>query len=732
MREQQPSLANTQIAAPSADYVLAQLESASNSLGFDADLLRFDRFDGDALRDRLISQFDGSGVIARLRAFCKSSATNLHDLIESFGPHATVCNLLTLALARRYSRDALVELSREALDHWIRTLSIACAARRIAALPGSSTESMHRMYAAGLLHEVGVFVLIESFPRAFRRALDRSRVAKKPVSECEIEILGTDHLVIGRRTLLRSAMPEWLIDAAWLHERPLDSIPASHDVELIAHIQLAQASVRQRGGAGTLPAECSTLLARLGVEASAVRAALDGLDREVADLVERLRLDPTTGLAEPAILRRANADLEEPLAEATLRATKHEETVDAIARCIHYLHGRRVSTVGEALRACVELIDEAAGIAPFAVILVQPDSEFIRYAWSGKPEDVYVARFTAEGRSALLTSAPGKMRGEPLPAAVSDLLSELPAELACSANESPIGFPLVGYVLSTAPIDLRLFRPSIVVKFAAALLHQAIEREVMLQTIERIASSAQASRVEDAPSSRIAEIIANLAGGAAHELNNPLSVISGRAQMLKAEITRPDMQHALDQIEAKAGECNQIMRDLLEFAHPPAPNPVRVGVAELIDDALATRSREARLAAAWIQNLGCRDAAPPPMHLFVDREQVRTALLELLRNADEAIRDNEGLISIAWQRDAHDARYVVIELRDTGRGMTPEVARRAFDPFFSHRPAGRGRGLGLSRALRIVTAAGGTLTLESSPESGTVARVRLPLAESGA
>ncbi|MFN0136663.1 MAG: HDOD domain-containing protein, partial [Phycisphaerae bacterium] len=219
MRDQQPSPANTPIAGPSADYVLAQLESAGAALEFSSELLDFDRFHTDDLRNRLLAQYDGGAEYTRLRAFCKSSATNLLDLIESFGPHATVCNLLTLALARRYSPDALAELSREALDHWIRTLSIACAARRIAALRGSSTESMHRVYAAGLLHEVGVFVLMESFPRAVRRALDRSRVAQKPINVCEVEILGTDHLVIGRRTLLRAAMPEWLIDAAWLHER---------------------------------------------------------------------------------------------------------------------------------------------------------------------------------------------------------------------------------------------------------------------------------------------------------------------------------------------------------------------------------------------------------------------------------------------------------------------------------------------------------------------------------
>ena len=74
---------------------------------------------------------------------------------------------------------------------------------------------------------------------------------------------------------------------------------------------------------------------------------------------------------------------------------------------------------------------------------------------------------------------------------------------------------------------------------------------------------------------------------------------------------------------------------------------------------------------------------------------------------------------------AEPDRPVEIAIRDSGSGMSPAVKQRAFDPFFSHRPAGRGRGLGLARAGRIIDAHGGRLWLESQPGEGTTVRLVL-------
>jgi len=133
--------------------------------------------------------------------------------------------------------------------------------------------------------------------------------------------------------------------------------------------------------------------------------------------------------------------------------------------------------------------------------------------------------------------------------------------------------------------------------------------------------------------------------------------------------------------------------------------------------------------------------------VLADAEQVRIVLDEVLENAVEAVAANQGNISIQWQagimNPASAARapvpgeatlghtspsWIDITVHDTGCGMTPEVAQRVFDPFFSYRAAGRGRGLGLARAHRIVEAHGGRIWAASQPGEGTVFHILLPQA----
>jgi signal transduction histidine kinase len=117
--------------------------------------------------------------------------------------------------------------------------------------------------------------------------------------------------------------------------------------------------------------------------------------------------------------------------------------------------------------------------------------------------------------------------------------------------------------------------------------------------------------------------------------------------------------------------------------------------------------------------------AADPLTIRGDRDQLRTVLAELISNAVDAVSTTGGSIAIRCQPSVTEG-LVEISLRDTGCGMTPAVLQRAFDPFFSHRNAGRGRGLGLARAYRIIEGHGGRVWLESVAGEGTTAHVVLP------
>jgi signal transduction histidine kinase len=222
-------------------------------------------------------------------------------------------------------------------------------------------------------------------------------------------------------------------------------------------------------------------------------------------------------------------------------------------------------------------------------------------------------------------------------------------------------------------------------------------------------------------------MIAEIAAGAGHELNSPLTVISGRAQMLAKAAADPEVQRSLELIRTKAHECSRIVSELMDFARPHPPRPAPIDLPALLAELRTTWLERSSLAPSRVQiEPAPRTGQAEPLQVQADPEQFRTVLNELIANACDAVAENDGRITLSCQALPAE-NLVEIIVRDTGCGMTPSVLQRAFDPFFSHRPAGRGRGLGLARAYRIVESHGGRIWLESAPHEGTTAHVVLPL-----
>lgn len=211
--------------------------------------------------------------------------------------------------------------------------------------------------------------------------------------------------------------------------------------------------------------------------------------------------------------------------------------------------------------------------------------------------------------------------------------------------------------------------------------------------------------------------------GLSHEINNPLANISTRAQgLLRGE---PDAakRESLQKIIDQARRAHEMTADLMFYAHPPAPVLRDVDLAQLIRSAV---EREAGLARS--RRIEVRDSSPGgSLKAAVDREMVAEALRALIRNAIEAIGcDGRVLISGRQVRGLGEADCVLIEVGDSGPGLSDEAARHAFDPYFSGREAGRGLGVGLCRVAAIAAAHGGTVTLKGGP-AGCLASLRIPV-----
>lgn len=229
---------------------------------------------------------------------------------------------------------------------------------------------------------------------------------------------------------------------------------------------------------------------------------------------------------------------------------------------------------------------------------------------------------------------------------------------------------------------------------------------------------------EELARARSLAMVGEMAAGAAHELNNPLAVISGRAQMLhQAEVDEETRRVAL-LIAEHAHRASAIVSELMQFAKPTPPRIADFSIAGLLGQLRREWLEKTSLTESQFR-LELSDGLPP---IHADASQIKTLFDELIRNAVDALRDTpEPRLFINCRGDMTDDRLVVA-VEDNGCGMTPEVLEHATDPFFSRRPAGRGRGLGLSRAVRYAEINGGRIRLTSTAGQGTVVLVELPVA----
>ena len=217
--------------------------------------------------------------------------------------------------------------------------------------------------------------------------------------------------------------------------------------------------------------------------------------------------------------------------------------------------------------------------------------------------------------------------------------------------------------------------------------------------------------------------LGEMAGGVAHDFNNVLAVVVGRAQLLQRQVA-PDLRRQLAIIEQVAQDGAQTVRRIQEFARMRRTRPWQhVDVTEIVREVVeATRPRWSDQAQARGVTYAMRlnlVAVPP---VTGDPAELRETFMNLLFNALDAMPQGGSVtFSTAMDRDR-----VVCSVEDTGTGMSEEVRRRCFEPFFTTK-AEQGTGLGLSIAYGIVTRHGGEIEAWSRPGEGSRFTVRLPV-----
>jgi len=279
----------------------------------------------------------------------------------------------------------------------------------------------------------------------------------------------------------------------------------------------------------------------------------------------------------------------------------------------------------------------------------------------------------------------------------------------------PRGFVEVVYSTEQPELDEGPF-----LKEERALI-DAIAQQVAL-IIERREAEKERARLQEQllHADRLATI-GQLAAGVAHEINEPLGNILGFAQLVKKVPDVPEeAAQDLEKIVNASLRAREIIRKLMVFARQAPPSKSPVNLNDLIEDGITFF--EARCAKAGVELV--RKPAPDLPEVTADQSQLSQVLINLVVNALQAMPGGGRLTVETHARPGE----VVLLVADTGAGMSEEVRRKIFLPFFTTKDVNEGTGLGLAVVHGIVTAHGGSISVESAPGRGTRFEVRLPTA----
>jgi signal transduction histidine kinase/DNA-binding response OmpR family regulator len=305
----------------------------------------------------------------------------------------------------------------------------------------------------------------------------------------------------------------------------------------------------------------------------------------------------------------------------------------------------------------------------------------------------------------------------------------LPAARAVVAQEGMRGFVCVpvrsrGRVLGTLSLGRRTPEPFSEAEIA--LLEATADQIGLALEYARLTSETQ-GQLDDikqaqahlAAGERLSTV-GRLAAGVVHEINNPLAVILGQAQLLLRSDAAPEIHDRLRAIIEETSRAARLLQSLLQLSRHdrPARHPclLQEQVRWVVDLNRPQLEKDDILIVTEL------DSVPP---VWADENQIRQVLLNLLRNAQQAMAGHDG-DRVLTLRLSHGPRCCRLEVLDTGPGIPPPVLPRLFQAFFTTKPPGEGTGLGLWVSASIIEQHGGRLEALNRPEGGAAFVVELP------
>lgn len=635
---------------------------------------------------------------------------------------------------------------------WVHSLAVACCAELIARENPAIGVQHEQAYLAGLLHDLGKVALDLTLPKAYERVLEMARSKRCALCLVENTMLGIDHHTAGKRLAEHWRLPTGIRDAMWLHAQPLDSLPSDTDRGLVAVITLAESWARDLhlGWSGDYgePIDLYEVAESLGVdpnffkdhakrviEGVSVRGEILGLGENAE---QDLLIESLTGA------NRRLAQLNSELRQKGHKSAAMLRLFDAIDAFYAQLDPR--SSPDKVYRAMVRSVSTLAG-SDRAAVIFQTSAESPWQSMLVDKGEILSgpSRVEAPGTNDEPVR-PGEL-GESGVVASLDL-SKLGWLKTLLSSVREAGTPMLigsGNEVSDESPSFLLMMPRTgsgserIINTPEFERVRAIWTRTLVQSIEMArtnrlgeelaaANHAMSALRHELTSKESLVQLGKLAAGAAHEMNNPLSVILGRSQQLFERLGTPRERDSARSIAAAAEQLSDLITSLHLIADPPKPHLQAGDPALLVREAI-------EIARQRCHTQGIRARVHFRSKGFYDSVKMDITLLSqaVAEPIINAVQSNPSeVVTVSIEPDPSFGR-LSIRIADQGPGFTEETIKHAFDPFFSELPAGRRSGLGLSRARGLVELHRGEIELGNKTKGqGAHVVIHLPTIENAA
>ncbi len=735
------------LSADHADLIMRELEALPTLPAVATRLLALtaggDARSGGEPREEVIRLIGADQALtARLLSLvnvaARRPARTVAEAVERLGFEAARSAALSIKVFDTFGRRA-AEPALGVPAFWRHCLAVACAAELLA--PRTAAGAPPQVaFVCGLLHDIGKLALDHCLPKTYLRVLEALQAGGGNIADYERRIIGVDHTVFGRRLAERWRLPEAVQEVVWLHHQPFEALPASLSHRpLIATVALADAVARRRrfgfSGNDTFPRSPEQMGAALGVGAAALEDVARRLPGAIEQRARPLGLDDADG---ESLYREALAEANAELGRLNEALRRRAGAMEARSQALAHLGTFAASlhpeaTVGEMLRGVGAVVAAACGHTP------SPEAPIVAYSVTQEPPELLAVRHDGSATAAWRTAAAaeGFEPAAHAPAGAAEALAALLADPQALAGWLvPERFTHKALVCAGrwiggvfAPADAPAAGEQAIDGVASSValalaIAQGRARAVRLS--EQLAGASQVlAETQDAlAEAKTLAAVGAMAAGAAHELNNPLAVISGRAQLMRDRAATDADGNAWRLIAEQAQRISDILSELMELASPPEPRPQHVSVVELLEQAAKSFAESDHPQAGAAEVDITVEGDPPPVR--VDPAQLCRALRELIANGTAAAAGRPRVRLAARYDELDDA--VLVTVTDNGPGMDARTAENAFTPFFSVQQAGRRTGMGLPRARRYVEINGGRIWLRRPEGEGTTVCLRLPAA----